>query len=182
MPSTTKNTTGHSHEQTEVPHLKLEISQTPLLSTTTPLPLLIGEDDPFFSLLGASLRAPCFSLEHQNPTLRSQPSASTLVALSSTSGSSDTLVSQNFSSRALSLFSASQSTSTLSDKPLPSLPSISGIIPTKEIISLLRLLNQFDEDVSQEVLRVKSLIRNARDFVGEYNMEIKLRMKNVAAD
>jgi hypothetical protein len=44
-------------------------------------------------------------------------------------------------------------------------------IPTREIVSLLDLLERIDDDVEKEVLRVKETIEEAKILVQEYRSE-----------
>ncbi|KZP34536.1 hypothetical protein FIBSPDRAFT_924033 [Athelia psychrophila] len=107
----------------------------------------------------------------------------TSIAISTISAMSSTVplgVTAYPSSRTISLFTRSESCASLSEKALPPLPPCSAPITTKEIISIMELLNSFDDDVMKEVARVKENIYDVRELVCTYKTESSTRLDVIA--
>jgi len=62
------------------------------------------------------------------------------------------------------------------DKPPPSTPQ--STIPPKQILKLLKLLEEMEDDITGEVHRVKDCIREARVLIKEYKEERRSRDKH----
>ena len=63
------------------------------------------------------------------------------------------------------------------DKKLPPVP----LIPPKQIIALLELLERMDDDVSKEVHRVRESVKEAYEMIGEYVRARDARMNQLEA-
>jgi hypothetical protein len=161
---------------TQPPHLALNVSYSTLLASDTTLPQLAEDEGDIFSstMLADPFRVPSFCLEPKRVPVQS----GILEDLSPLSTStSTTSFDTSLSFRSFSLLTPSDSCHTLADKPLPSLPYAGGSITTNEITHLLALLDRLDDDVTREVIRMKTKIEDVRTEVGEYKAERSARQQ-----
>lgn len=150
-------------QQSQSPHWPLNISRSPLLASTAML-LQLAQDDDIFSTTHIPLPIPPLFSAYE----RAPPCAG--ISILTTSATSSTLDSQP-SARTILLFTRSESCVTLAKKPLPSIPPSVALIKTRDIISLLHLLDRLDDDVTKEVIRVKENIKEAQELVRAYKSE-----------
>ena len=144
--------------------LSWSLSCSPLLDCTTAHPPLAQSNEPDTAV--ASFRIyPRLSFEG------SAPSCTDIIILTTSATSSTLDITTYPSSRTISLFTRSESCTSLSEKAVRPLPSSDVPITTRDIIGIMKLLNNFDDDVMKEVARVKENIRNTREMVSAFKAE-----------
>jgi len=165
----------------KAPHLPLDLSYSPLLTSNDMLPQLSEDEGTIFSstVLTNPLRVPSLWLQSKGPPLQDPGGVvDDLSPLStSTSTTSFDITYTTLSSCTFSLLTPSSSSGCLADKPLPSLPQAANPITVTEITSLLDLLERLDDDVTKEVLRVKAGIQETRAVIRRYKAERSSREK-----
>ncbi|KAF7964465.1 hypothetical protein HWV62_7402 [Athelia sp. TMB] len=144
--------------------LPWSLSCSPLLDCTIAHPPSARSNEP-----DGTVAAVCID---PRPSLKGNAPSCTDIIIVTTSATSSTLdITAYPSSRTISLFTRSESCASLFEKSVRSLPSSDVPITTRDIISIMKLLNNFDDDVTKEVARVKENIKNTREIVSAFRAE-----------
>lgn len=149
------------------PHLPLSLSSSPLILTSSILPTSAPSEEEVFGFMvkSRSYRKHSLAGDLTPPT-----SASTLSSFQSTSSTFSYPRSTPSSTETEITDTTSPSILT---KPLPG-----GQITYKQAIAFVDMLNKADEDVAQEVARIKDCIQEVRNLAAEYKVERLRRREN----
>lgn len=173
----------------QAPHLALNLSRSPLLPHVH---VHTTSDDLISTLLTKrrldyvhpyDAKRPTYTREYVSGYHYSNPYMNDSNSLSSFAYSSASSLESTFSldsgGSTPHAIQDSTSTNTITDKPLPCLPSdvCMLVIPPQAVIQFLDLLDQLDADVASEVARVKDGIKEAHTTLDLYKDERVQREK-----
>lgn len=153
----------------QAPYLELSLPVSPFLADDHTMPSSSTEEDELLSTtlakrLATPLRAPPLLTEctPMRPSISIDPQSLKTTTKSYSSIHSIPFVEGSDSIKNLSRWAS---------EPQHLLPHASGRISTKQIQSVLALLDKFDDDVEGEVLRVQKGIQEVKDLVALYKSE-----------